>query len=587
MRMQRRDEAEDRNFSVTAALLRLSRGKKRLVVGQIMASLSEGSIEAAILTLFARLALRAVDATGDRVFVPVLGSHSLSFGLFVLVILIFARLTIGLSRVFLSARLEAALTVELRNESLASYAGSSWESQSQFDDGDTQQLIVTLPNSLVSHFASLIAYSASVGIMISMLAYSMLMDALLTLFLVLVIVSSTVLFTPLRYLIKRSSSRVLVEQRKLSSNVATLGAIRFEVQAFGVMKAAILPASHVVGSEARLKAKLDRLKGSVVPVFTTLTYLAVSLSIYVLSAAEISNVERTGPILLVVLRSLSYSTAFQQLSSTLASVKPGLELFDAKLHRLNSDTISWGKSDFSEFHLCRLREVTFTYAGSSTPALRGASLDIPRGARVGLVGPSGSGKSTLVRLLLGIVQAQEGVVEINGKPIHELRRDSWAHHLGVVPQSAQVVPGSIAFNLMFYREGIREQDLWQALRIADLEDEVASLPEGIETVVGPGNRQLSGGQQQRLAIARAFANRPKFVVMDEPTSSIDAISESTIADAMERIPEDVTVIIVSHRLRILNRCDQLVVVEDGRISAEGVREVVLANSKYLQSVIDS
>lgn len=575
------------NYSTSAALLKLSRGKRLWVLSQIVVPLAEGSVEAAILTLFARLALRAVDTTNDSVYLPLLGSRSLSFGLLFLLVLILGRLSLGLLRVFLSSHLEAALVVELREKALVAYADSSWESQSLLDDGATQQLIVTLPNSLVSHFASLLVHAGSIGIMVSMLGYSMLMDARLTTLLLFVIACSTVLFTPMRSLIKRASARALEQQRRLSSDVARLVSTRFEMQAFGALQAAVAPAYRIVTLDARLSAKLARLKGSIVPVFTTVTYLAVTLSIFVLSATEISNVERTGPILLVVLRSLSYSTAIQQFFASLASVQPGLELLDAKLGKLKSDRICWGDDTFAELQSCRLRNVTFTYSGAATPALEGADLNIQRGARVGLVGPSGSGKSTIVRLLLGIVQAEDGVVEINGQPIHEFQRDVWAHHLGVVPQSAQLVSGSIAFNLRFYRNGISEEDLWSALRIADLEDEVASMPEGLETIIGPGNRQLSGGQQQRLAIARAFATRPKLVVMDEPTSSIDAISESSIADAMERIPDDVTVIIVSHRLRILNNCDQLVVVEDGRITVSGDREIAFAKSQYLRSVIGS
>ena len=110
------------------------------------------------------------------------------------------------------------------------------------------------------------------------------------------------------------------------------------------------------------------------------------------------------------------------------------------------------------------------------------------------------------------------------------------------------------------------------------------MPAGLETRVGPGYRALSGGQQQRLAIARAFATRPEFVVMDEPTASIDALSEGAVSDAIENLPSGVTVVIVSHRMRILRGCDMLVVVEGGRISALGTPEEVESKSAYVRSL---
>jgi len=138
-----------------------------------------------------------------------------------------------------------------------------------------------------------------------------------------------------------------------------------------------------------------------------------------------------------------------------------------------------------------------------------------------------------------------------------------------------------------YRDGITDDDLWWALEIADLADDVRAMPQALDTEIGVGARTLSGGQQQRLAIARAFATRPDLVVMDEPTSSIDAMSEAAVSDAIERLPDDVTIIIVSHRMRILRGCDRLIVVESGEITANGPPEQVLDSSPYLVAALEA
>ena len=569
---------------VGSELRRLVKGRGFLVLSQVVVSFLEGAFEAAILTLFARLALRAVEADSNTVFVPGLGERPLSTSLALLLVLIGMRLSAALLNVFLSNRLQCAVVREVRRTALAAYSASSWISQSKLDDGAVQQLVVTIPNGISSQLSGLISNLGHVAIMLSMLGYSMLTDARLTSLLILVIILATFIFRPLRALIKRSAARALKFQKDLSSGVAQLVGIRFEVQTFGLAEAAASSVGDAVESDAVQSERLGRLKGSVVPLFTTVTYLAVTMSIVILVNTDSGNLERTGPILLVVLRSLSYGTAIQQAASGFASLRPSMDLLRDRINELQKGRIHWGGRRLTRFESCHVDRVTFTYPSTEDAALQESSLEIARGMRLGLVGPSGSGKSTITRLILGLLQPLEGQILVNGTPLHDYDRESWSRQVGVVPQSAQVIHGSIADNLRFYREGITDEALWEALAVADLRDEIAALPIGLETIIGPGHRALSGGQQQRLAIARAFAAGPQFVVMDEPTSSVDAVSEGAISDAIERIRGDITLMIVSHRLRILEHCDRIAVVEHGRISHVGAPTDVLSQSEYLRSI---
>ena len=204
--------------------------------------------------------------------------------------------------------------------------------------------------------------------------------------------------------------------------------------------------------------------------------------------------------------------------------------------------------------------------------------------KIGLVGPSGGGKTTLVRLLLGLCEPNQGSVTINGTDVRDFSRDAWSESVGVVPQFPYVVRGSVAHNVRLFREEISDCDIWRALEMADLADEVRALPRSLESELGPSGSSLSGGQQQRLAIARALAARPQLVVMDEPTSSIDMMSESAVADAIDRISPETTLVIVSHRMGILRGCQQLVVLERGVVTATGAPDDVLRVSPYLRSV---
>lgn len=571
-------------LSVVSELRRLTEGRKALALLQVVVSFIEGACEAAILTLFARLALRAVEADSRTVFVPGLGDRSLTVGVVLLVVLICGRLIAGLFNTFLSSRFQFDLVRAIRHEALDAYSSSSWMGQSALDDGALQQLVVTVPNGVSGQLAGLINHVGHVVIMVAMLSYSMATDVQLTTLLIFVIIGSTVLFRPLRTLIKRSAGRALNHQEELSSSLAQFGAVRLEIQSFGLAKAASGALHCAIDSDARQGEHLGRLKGSVVPLFTTVTYLAVALSIVILINTDAGTLERTGPILLVVLRSLSYGTAIQQAAASLASLRPSLEFLQTRTSELVNSRIHWGDKNLGALESCRLEGVTFIYPGAEQAALREAYFEIAQGTRIGLVGPSGGGKSTTTRIILGLLQPQEGTVLVNGYPLHQYDRASWSRQIGVVPQSAQVISGSIAENLRFYRRELTEDDLWEALEIADLRREVAAMPEGLATKIGPGNRALSGGQQQRLAIARAFAGKPRLVVLDEPTSSIDVVSEASISDAMTRMPDEVTLIIVSHRPKILEDCDVLVTVEDGRITGIGEPKDLLESSPYLRSL---
>ena len=584
-RYQREGDFGGEALSPQLGLRHLIRGKRMSAVSQVALSFLEGALEAAILTLFARLALRAVTTDTDSVFVPGLGSRSISFSLVLLVALIAFRLGAALLNVVFATRIQFGLVRAIRKIALDAYSASSWSSQSKFDDGELQQLVVTLPNGISSQVSGLILNCGHIAVMIAMLGYSMLTDARLTSLLILVIILSTFVFRPLRALIKRGAARTLNAQKDLSNGVAQLVRIRFEVQTLGLSEVASVGVRNIVETEASQSERVGRLRGSVSPLFTSVTYLTVAFSILILVNTEAGNLEKTGPILLVVLRSLSYGNAIQQAASGLASLRPSLEFLESRVGELQKGKINWGRQELTRVESCRLDKVSFSYPSAANTAVQEASLEISRGMRVGLVGPSGGGKSTITRLILGLLQPQEGQILVNGNALHQYDRESWGRQLGVVPQDAQLIAGSIAENLRLYREGITDEALWEGLEVADFRDEIAAMPLGLETMIGPGHRALSGGQQQRLAIARAFAGRPAFVVMDEPTSSVDLASEVAISDSIARISNEVTVLIVSHRPKILEDCDVLVIVENGVISAVGRPDELLKTSPYLMSLV--
>ena len=226
--------------------------------------------------------------------------------------------------------------------------------------------------------------------------------------------------------------------------------------------------------------------------------------------------------------------------------------------------------------------LSFSYARTTRDALNNVSISIRRGEAVGLIGSSGSGKSTLVDILLGLLEPTSGQVRIDGNDIHQNLR-GWQDQIGYVPQSIFLTDDTLRRNVAFGlpKEKIDDDAVKSAIRSAQLEEFVASLPEGMETVVGERGVRLSGGQRQRIGIARALYNNPDVLVLDEATSSLDTETEHGVMQAVQALQGDKTVIIVAHRLSTVEYCDRLYRLENAQIVDEGTFSEVTSRTKDL------
>ena len=227
-------------------------------------------------------------------------------------------------------------------------------------------------------------------------------------------------------------------------------------------------------------------------------------------------------------------------------------------------------------------DISFSYAESLKNVVSGVSVKIGRGEAVGLIGSSGSGKSTLVDILLGLLEPNSGKVLVDGSDIHDDLR-GWQDQIGYVPQSIFLTDDTLRRNVAFGlpKDKIDDDAVRSAIRSAQLEEFVASLPDGMETVVGERGVRLSGGQRQRIGIARALYNNPDVLVLDEATSSLDTETEHGVMQAVQALQGDKTVIIVAHRLSTVEYCDRLYRLENAQIVDEGTFSEVTSRTKDL------
>jgi ATP-binding cassette, subfamily B, bacterial HlyB/CyaB len=210
--------------------------------------------------------------------------------------------------------------------------------------------------------------------------------------------------------------------------------------------------------------------------------------------------------------------------------------------------------------------VTFSYPGTRTPALDRVSFSVPAGTMLGVVGRSGSGKSTVTRLLQGINRDYAGSVKIDGTDLREIGLRHLRSSLGVVLQENFMFRGTIRDNILAGRPGYTLEDAVRAARLAGAEEFIEATPNGYETFIEEGSPNLSGGQRQRLAIARALVTDPRILILDEATSALDPESEALVNANMLRIAYGRTIAIVSHRLSSLTECDQILVLDKGRVA---------------------
>jgi ATP-binding cassette subfamily B protein/subfamily B ATP-binding cassette protein MsbA len=231
-----------------------------------------------------------------------------------------------------------------------------------------------------------------------------------------------------------------------------------------------------------------------------------------------------------------------------------------------------------------IESVSLSYPGRQREALHDVSLQLRRGAKIGLVGESGSGKSSLVDLLVGLYTPTSGMIRVDGRDLASLDLDHWQRHLAVVSQDVMLINDTIAANIAFGIPDATAEDIVAAASLADADAFIRSLPDQYETLVGERGFRLSGGQRQRLSLARALLRQPQLLILDEATSALDSLSEARILDTIHQVTATMTVVTVAHRLSSVSHADEIVVLDQGRIQERGSHAALMRHGGLYTSL---
>ena len=224
----------------------------------------------------------------------------------------------------------------------------------------------------------------------------------------------------------------------------------------------------------------------------------------------------------------------------------------------------------------RVEGVTYRYAGADRDALADLTLDVPAGSTLALVGATGSGKSTVAALLARLHDPDRGRVTVDGVDVRDIDPDVLAAIVGVVSQESYLLHTTVRDNLLLARPDADEATLWRALTATQVADLVASLPDGLDTVVGARGFRFSGGEQQRLAVARTILRDPPVLVLDEATSALDTTTERALQAALDELARGRTTITIAHRLSTIRHADRIAVLSGGRLVEQGTHEELVA-----------
>ncbi|MEU9848618.1 ABC transporter ATP-binding protein [Streptomyces sp. NPDC047985] len=335
------------------------------------------------------------------------------------------------------------------------------------------------------------------------------------------------------------------------------------ITALTLVSALALALVYGLGGSYALRGQLDA--GAVVALALLLTRLYAPLT--ALAGARVE----------VMSALVSFERVFEVLDlEPLIEQKPDARAVPEGPVSVEFDRVRFGYPSADKVSLASLEDVASLDTRGGGEVLRGVSFRVEPGRTVALVGSSGAGKSTIAQLLPRLYDADEGVVRIGGIDVRDLSAESLRDTLGMVTQDGHLFHESVRANLLLARPGADEEDLWDALRRSRLDGLVASLPDGLDTVVGERGYRLSGGERQRLTIARLLLARQRVVILDEATAHLDNTSEAAVQEALTEALAGRTAVVIAHRLSTVRSADLILVVEDGRIVERGTHDELLA-----------
>lgn len=551
------------------------------------ASVLAGLLEAALLALVATLAsalsqgLSRIDATAG----PIQISSSVPTLILVGVALALFRAVLQVWLAYLPAAMSANVMTNLRRTLFDRFTRTSWSVQAAERDGYFQSLMATHVTYASQAITRLSAGITAVLMFFTLLASAFLLSVTTALVLISASVALFLLLAPLSRRLRKHGRQLVAENVEYSKGVHEIVLMAEEIQVFGASEAYRGQVDQLIQRVRRPLRQTRFLTRAVPALYQSMAFLLIVVALAVVYLSGATAIAELGAVVLVLIRSLTYGQQMQTATTGLNELIPYMTQLGDALDKYAGHPQPDGSRPLGRVERLGMSDVHFAYVPGED-VLRGVSFEARRGEAIGIVGPSGAGKSSLVQLMLRLRTPTQGALEVNGQDAATFTRTDWQRRLSYVPQTPQLIWGTVADNIRFFRPDISDAEVEAAARRAHIHDEIMSWPQGYRTTIGHRASAVSGGQRQRLCLARALAGSPDVLILDEPTSALDVRSEQAVQQSLDEVKEDVLLFLVAHRLSTLSICDRVMVIVDGRLQAIDEPTALLEHNDFYREVTD-
>lgn len=569
--------------SVRPAVRFVVTGYRRTLASMVITAFLGGLAEAVFLVTATRAAF-AITGGSDRIGVVAGWYLSVDAALVLALGLVAIRIVLATVANWQAARVSSAVVARIRRRLASGFLAASWPVQERQRGGSLQELMSGYSGQASNLMSGVNQGLVSAANLVALLGLAIGVDMLGALVLAVSVGALGSLLRPLRRAVRHRAHRHAQAGMDLAASVNDISSLGLEVNIFQVQDRALAQVDALIERARRRTQSWIFVSGLATPLYIGLAYLALIGSLALVHASSATSLTSLGAAMLVMLRSLSYGQALQTAYVSLSSSAPVIDELERQLHVLEAGRREQADEPVGSVGTLVAEHVSFSYV-EGQEVLHDVSFTIQPREVIGIVGPSGGGKSTLVQLLLGLRDPTSGRILADGRDARGLDRSAWARKVTFVPQEPHLIVGTIADNIRFLRDGVSDDQVERAARLAYLHDEIVQFPEGYQREVGDLGSHLSGGQKQRLCIARALVEQPDVLILDEPTSALDARSEHVIRATLKDLQERMTVVIIAHRLSTLDMCDRLMVIQDGRLVGFDEPARLAESSEFYREVL--
>ena len=484
----------------------------------------------------------------------------------------------------LAARAAADVQRTAQSMLVASYLDAPWPAQAATRMGELQDLVTVKVNVLAYGAQETAQGLAALVNLVVVVAAAIALSPYAAAGLLAALGSALLISRALRHRHRPIISAASEAASSVALEVTETAAAARDLRVFGVAKAARDRLGTQIDEAARRSEAARLMTTASGPLTRDITVALLVLGLAVVVTQVGVGLATLTSTVVLILRALGHA-------QSITSLGVRLQERDDNLSRIEASLAAWrprpalGTRSCTRVDTLVAQEVTYTHPGGERPALDCVALELTRGELVGIVGRTGAGKSTLAGALLGLLEPDDGVVLADGVPLRDLDPGGWHARTAWVGQEPRLLTASVRENIRFLRPGVSDAAILEAAGAAGLSAELQRWPRGLDHPVGPGGGALSGGERQRVALARALAGRPDLLVLDEPTSALDAHAEAAVREALERVRDDLIIVVIAHRVSTVRTCDRIAVLEAGRIRALAAPDELERADGYFQEVL--